>query len=780
LLNNLRGLDLTVPPETIQGHISMYSLYSPFGTMDVENPSPGEQIYSVYRGSGPLRSPLPYTVSFDGFLLEAARKAGAEVKPIRVKAVRLAPHPMVEVEGDWEEYDLVVMATGINAPALPVEGLPYRPPPTHRMAQDELRARPEDVQRSFGDQVKVLLFPHSDLIFGTLVPKGSFINVSLLGRGDPPSLDEFLSHPLVKKALPFPYERSCGCRPLISVGKAQNPIGDGFVAVGDAGVTRLYKDGIGAALLTARKAAHTAAHFGTTAQAFRRHYLPFLRALDRDNARGRLLFSLHRRLRDSPAFSRAQARLLAEERGHPGPQPYHKALWGMFTGSYSYSEIMRTALKPIFPTRLVLEAARQRLKGTALPPRRILVLGGGFGGVYTTLHLEKALRKQKAVEITLVSQENFFLFTPLLHEVATGGIETRHIAYPIRTLRGRRRFSFVQGEVKAIDLEKKLVNTDQGSLPYDFLVLALGSTTDTSQLPTQAPHVFILKDLHDGMVLRNHIISLFEEADARPEEQERLLTFVVVGGGATGVQLIAEMRDFIFRFLLRNYPRVSPGTVRLILIQNDMRLLEDMDPGLATYALSVLKRKGVEVRLCSRVTRVLDDATEINGAEVIPTRTLVWTAGIRGNPVIESLPLEKDPLGRVEVDQFLEIPGLPGVYALGDNALFINPNSGQPLPARAHIAVRQPKTVAHNILADLFGGRKRPCPVPWMAETVSLGSREAAIKLWRLRLFGLPARFLWLTSYLVLVPSVYIRTRVVLDWLLALIFGRDVTLLRLR
>ncbi|MFQ5827521.1 MAG: FAD-dependent oxidoreductase, partial [Dehalococcoidia bacterium] len=346
---------------------------------------------------------------------------------------------------------------------------------------------PEDIQAAFGDRVKVLLLPHSDLIFGTLVPKGSFINVSLLSRTGSPSLNEFLSHPLVKRALPFPYERACGCRPLISVGKAQNPIGDGFVAVGDAVVTRLYKDGIGAALLTAQKAAHTAVHFGTTAQAFRRHYLPLLRDLDQDNTYGRLLFSLHRRLRDSPAFSRAQARLLAQERGHPGLRPYHKALWGMFTGSYSYGEILRTALRPAFLTRLVLEAARQRLKGVALPPCRILVLGGGFGGVYTTLHLEKALRKQKAVEITLVSRENFFLFTPLLHEVATGGVETRHIAYPIRTLRGRRRFSFVQGEVKAIDLEKKVVNTDRGSLPYDFLVLALGSTTDTSQLPALAP-----------------------------------------------------------------------------------------------------------------------------------------------------------------------------------------------------------------------------------------------------------------------------------------------------
>ncbi|MBI4295004.1 MAG: FAD-dependent oxidoreductase [Chloroflexi bacterium] len=780
LIKNLGSLGLEVPSEVIQSRISVYSLHSPFGTIEVDAPSVGEEIYSVYRASGPLRFPLPSSVSFDNFLLEAARKAGAVVKRFRVKSVRLVPHPMVETEGGWEQYDLVALATGLNMPTLPVEGLEYRPPPTHRMAQDELRARPEDIQDAFGNRVKAFFLPHSDLVFGTLVPKGSFINVSLLGRSQPPSVDEFLSHPLVKKALPFPYQRACGCRPLISVGIARHPAGDGFVAVGDAGVTRLYKDGIGSAFLTGRQAAYTAVHFGTTAQAFHRHYLPFLRALNRDNACGHLLFSLHRRLRDSPAFFNAQARLVAEERARPGQRPYHKVLWGMFTGSYSYGEILRTALRPAVPTRLVLEAARQRLKGATLPSCRILILGAGFGGLYAALHLERALRKQKAVDITLVDRENFFLFTPLLHEVATGGVETRHIAYPIRTFRGRRRFNFIQAEVTAIDSQQKLVITNRASLPYDVLILALGSITDMRSLPSLGPHVFTLKSLYDGMALRNHLISLFEEADTHPQEQDKLMTFVVTGGGPTGVQLIAEMRDFIFRFLLKNYHRVRPEKVRFVLIQDEERLLEDMDPGLASYALSVLRRKGIEVRLRSRVTRVLPEALETNAGEVIPTCTLVWTAGVRGNPVLEGLPVERDHLGRVKVNQYLEVPGLPGVYALGDSACFVDPGSGHPLPARAHVAVRQPRTVAQNILADLLGGEKKPCPVPWAAETVSLGSREAALKLWRLRFFGLPARFLWLTSYLLLVPSIYIRTRVLLDWLLALVFGRDATLLRLR
>jgi len=777
LVRNMRELGLEMPPEVVQARISIYALQGPYDYMEIENPA-GEEICSVYRGSGPLSFPLSPEVSFDAFLLGAAKKAGARVLPHRVTALRLRPRPAVQVGEEWTEYDLVVLAMGVNSPPLSGEDLAYRPPATRRMAQDELRARKEDVQEAFNGRVKVILLPHSDLVFGSLVPKGPFVNVSLLGRRGPPSVEEFLSNPLVRNALPFPYERACGCRPLISVGLACDPAGEGFVAVGDAAATRLYKDGIGSALLTARQAAHTAVHHGTTARAFARNYLPFLQSLHRDNSYGRLLFYIHSRLKESPSFFIAQARLVEQEKSRPGPRPYHRVMWGMFTGSYNYGNILKTTLRPSFVPRLSLQALREKLRGRRLIPRRVLILGGGFGGVYTALHLEKALRRQP-VEITLVSRENFFLFTPLLHEVATGGIETRHIAYPIRSLRGRKRFSFIQAEVAAVDLDKKAVQTDRGLLPYDYLVLALGSTTDTRQLPTAAGHVFTLKTINDGIAIRNHLISLFEEADARPGG-EGLLTFVVAGGGATGVQLIAEMRDFFFRFLLRNYPGVDPEKVRLILVQNRERLLDDMHPSLAAYALSVLRKKGIEVRLGSKVTRVLPGAVEISGQEVISTSTLVWTAGVRASPVVEALPVEKDSLGRVKVNRYLEVPAFPGVYALGDNALFVNPATGSPLPARAHIAVRQPRVVAHNILADLFGRRKRPCPVPWMSQTVSLGSREAGMELLGLRILGLPARFLWLVSYLLLVPSVYVRTRVLLDWLLALFFGRDTTLIRLR
>lgn len=778
LVENMKLLGLEPPPEVVQARIQTYSLHSPFGTIEVENPAPERELLSVYRGAGPLRSPLPPTVSFDAFLLGEAKKAGARVLPERVEEVRVRPAPAVKVGGEWLGYDLVVLASGVNSPPLAVEGAAYQRPPLHLMAQDELAASPEDIARAFGPRVRVFLLPRSDLVFGTLVPKGNFVNVSLLGARHIPSVAEFLEHPLVKEALPFPYIRVCGCRSYISLGQAMDPVGPGFVAVGDAGVTRLYKDGIGAALLTSQRAANVAVHFGISGEAFSHHYLPFLRAVHRDNRLGQAIFAVHHRLKDSPSFFRAHGRLTEKERRRKDSRPFHRVFWGLFTGSYSYGSILGTSLHPLTSARLVLEAARQKVKGPTLPPTQIVVLGGGFGGVYTTLHLDRALRRHRGVHITLVSQENFFQFTPLLHEVATGGIETRHIVQPIRSLQKGRRFAFVQAEVERVDLEAKAVHTSRGSLPYDFLVLALGAVPDTSQLRGSAPYLFFLKNLYDGLLLRNHIIGLFEEAAAGGQDRRGRLTFTVVGGGPTGVQLIAEMRDFVRRFILPRYP-VAPSQVHFLLVQDEDRLLEDMDSRLASYALTALRQKGVEVRLSSRVTRLLPEGVEINGEEVVPTGTLIWTGGIRASPVVEALPAEKDEQGRVRVDRHLKVPAYPGVYALGDNASFADPRTGDSLPARAHIAVRQPRTLAHNIVADLTGGRKKAFRPPWSAEMVSLGSHRAAAKVSWLRLYGLPARVLWLAGYLLLVPSRYTRVRVSLDWLLALIFGRDLTHLRL-
>ncbi len=779
LLRSIGDLGLSIPKRVIQSEVGAYSVFSPYGAIEVTSPEPGGKTYSIYRGGGPLRAPLEPDQGFDRFLLDEALLRGAQWRRLRVKAARLRPRPAVLAGDQRQGEGLVALGTGLNFGRLPVEGVGYRPPRGLRMSQDELLARSEDVERAFGDHVKVFILPASARVFGTLVPKGSRINVSLLGLAGPPSVSAFLSHPLVARELPFPYQRVCGCKPLIAVDRATEPFADGFVAVGDASVTRLYKDGIGSALLTARQAAHAAVHHGVSAESFRRHYSPLLSSLARDNIYGHLLFGMHRRLKRTPALFLAHGELARKERETAAPaRPFNQVLWDLFTGSHSYGHILRTALDPRFLVRFAAEAARQRWRPSRQArPLRVVVAGGGFAGVYTTLKLEKALRRWPGVEVTLISEENFFLFAPLLHEVATGGIETRHIALPIRALRGSRRFRFINAEVQSVDLEGKRLVTGQGDLSYDYLVLALGAAPGSGSGDHSS--AFTLKTLYDGIYLRNHIIQLFETADSCPDHEAETLTFVVVGGGPVGVQTVAEMRDFMLRHLRAKYENAGRSRVRLMLVSPDPRLLPDMDEHIASYSLALLRRKGIEVRLGSRVTKVWDQGMELDGGEVVPTQTVVWCAGTRTCDVVRSLPVAKDGEGRILVNEGLGVPGFPGVYALGDNAHFADPATGQPLPPRAHIAVRQPGTVAHNIVADLAGGRRKAFKVPWMADMVSLGSYSAAMKVGGVRVYGFPARVLWLGGYLALLPRNYNRIRVAADWFLSLFFGRDTTLLRL-
>jgi NADH dehydrogenase len=407
--------------------------------------------------------------------------------------------------------------------------------------------------------------------------------------------------------------------------------------------------------------------------------------------------------------------------------------------------------------------------------------------------LERALRNYPSATITLVSDENFFLYTPLLHEVATGGVETRHIAYPIRRLRGKRKFDFVQGEVLDIDLAKRevifeqapwlhLEETASGVLHYDYLILALGGTTDTSQLPNLAENIFTLKNLRDGMVIRNHLIRMFELADTETDLklQKQMLTFAVVGGGYTGIQLVAEIRSFIGRSLVKGYTNVDPAMVRVMLIEEKETILSGEEEELASVSLNILMRQGIEVHLNTPVTRAWDHAIELNHLGVESMETVIWTAGIVANPVVASLPVEKDEMGRVVVDQYQRIPGYSSVYALGDNARFTDSTTGTVVPPRAHYAVRQPKTAVSNIVRSIQDKPLKQYRYRPGVKLISLGPRTAAISIFGFHLSGFLIRIVWLIGYLGIMMGSYNRIRVVIDWFLALFFGRDSTLLSIK
>ncbi|MEK7354750.1 MAG: FAD-dependent oxidoreductase, partial [Chloroflexota bacterium] len=510
LVENLKELDLTIPEEIIQSKIEHYAVHSPYSSISISNPDRGVKIFSVYRGGGPRISHFEHNISFDGWLLAQAQKQGAKVENQRASRIYLKPEVKVEVAGDKLDYDLIVLASGVNVRPIPIHGLNYHPTQTQTMAQDELYAGTEAVETRLGNMAHVFLIPNSGLVFGTLVPKGPFINVSLLSTGKRPiSVTDFLNHDLVRSVLPEQYERACGCRPRTLISPAANYYSDNFVAIGDAAISRLYKDGIGSSLLTAREAARTVVNHGQSRRDFKRYYQPLFSQQNRDNGWGRLLFSINNRAKDSRVFLLTQRRLVGDEQQNTGSQPFTRAAWGMFTGSYVYSSIAGMVLSPASIVRLSFAFLIESLSGLfskkpAYPRKlhvggkKILILGSGFGGTYCLNHLVRSLNKNENVETTMVSNENFFLFSPLLHEVATASIETRHIAYPIRRLHWRDRFKFIQAEVKKINLSAHQVITSEGTFDYDYLILALGSVTDTSELVSMEKNVFTLKTLRDA------------------------------------------------------------------------------------------------------------------------------------------------------------------------------------------------------------------------------------------------------------------------------------------
>ncbi|MDP2918623.1 MAG: FAD-dependent oxidoreductase [Dehalococcoidia bacterium] len=787
---NLAELGLKVPDTVIRSRIDHYAVHSPYLSLSISNPEKGVDILSIYRGGGPLLADAGAPVSFDGWLLQEARKAGAEVVSRRVAGIDMEKAPAIVIDSESIPFDVIVLACGVNSKEFRVSGTGYTPPRTTFATMAELMCDFKEIRERIGNAAHAFLIPDSPVLFGSLVPKGPFINVSVMSTGRKSvSVSDFLASDVVRSALPAGCQRVCSCRPRVPMTSARNYFADGFVAVGDAAVSRLYKDGIGSALITARRAADTLVAHGYGKEDFRRYYAPLCKTLKRDNYWGKWLFFMTNRTKNSRVFLFTQHRLIGDEQGNiRGPQPFTRIAWGMFTGAYSYRSMVIEALKPASLFKLF--GAFIRECGEMLKPRRsgekrqlhiggkkIIILGSGFAGTYALRYLVHALNKNENMETMMLSRENYFLFSPLVHEVALGGIEPRHIAYPIRRITQRDRYNFVQTEVKKIDLENKVVNSTAGDFPYDYLVVALGGITDWSELHATSTSVFTLRTLRDSRLLRDHIIGSLEKASLEkdPEERKRLLTVAVCGGGYIGVQVVTEMRDFIMKNIRKYYRTINPDDVRIMLIESEPRVLAHGDARLSNYAMKRLVRMGIDVRLNSRVASYGDGFIRMESADVIPAGALVWVAGQVASPLVAELPVDKDDSGRVKVGATMEVPGFSGVYAVGDCAHFVNPENGQPIPPRAHTAVRQAKTAAYNILADIHGRQKKAYRYSEGGEFVTLGDSSAMLRIGKVRLYGFLARILWLLAYSLLVTGTYNRMRVMMDWVLSIIFGRHLT-----
>jgi NADH dehydrogenase len=408
---------------------------------------------------------------------------------------------------------------------------------------------------------------------------------------------------------------------------------------------------------------------------------------------------------------------------------------------------------------------------------RIVVLGGGFAGIETVRSLERALRRHHDAEVLLVSDQNYLLFTPLLPQVASSMVEPRHIIQPIRDIRGRRPFRFRRDRVLGIDLAARRVTCAEGDLTYDRLVMALGGVTASFNVPGVAEHALNYKSLPDALVVRDHVIDLAEHADHEPDPavRRRLLTVCVVGGGYTGIELIAELEDFFASYIVPRYRGIGPGDYKLMVVEAGDEILRGVHPTLAERARRKLWREGIEMRTGTRVTRVRDGAVEA-GDTTIPVGLTIWAAGVKGHPVLASLPVAQDRLGRIVVDRFLQVPGYPGVYGAGD-AVTIDglPSASIPIiPA----ALAHARLVAENLVADLEGRERRRIEFAPRGMLVSLGERDAVVEVMGVRFSGYLAWLFWNAIHLYKLVGFRKQLQVAVDWSLARVFPRDSAIMR--
>ena len=416
--------------------------------------------------------------------------------------------------------------------------------------------------------------------------------------------------------------------------------------------------------------------------------------------------------------------------------------------------------------------------------QRILILGGGFAGLFAAREVKKRLGARAEVE--LISEENYFVFQPLLPEVAAGSITAPHAVTPLRALL---KDVFVRkARVHSVDLDRQIVTVFQGvqrrptEVPYDHLVVAMGQVVDLSRVPGLADHALTMKHLEDARQLRNHVIEKLEHAEITglPEVKKEALTFTVVGAGFSGVETVGEVKELIDRSL-KFYPNVSPEEVRVVVVEFADRVLGELPESLGKYAQKRLEDRGIEIMLGKGVASATGTRLILSDGTEIPTRTIVATIGNAPSPVVRGMGLEQDA-GKIAVERTLQAEGRDNVWSLGDCALIPMKEGAKErddfAPPTAQFAVREAKCLAANIAASVEGAPLKPFAYKSQGALASLGARRGVAEVWGVKISGLPAWLLWRAYYVGFLPGFSTKVRVLLNWMMDAISARSVVQLK--
>jgi NADH:ubiquinone reductase (H+-translocating) len=402
---------------------------------------------------------------------------------------------------------------------------------------------------------------------------------------------------------------------------------------------------------------------------------------------------------------------------------------------------------------------------------KIGVLGCGFAGLFTVFSLQKKLKK--CVDITIFDRNNYLLYTPMMHEVATGSLNARHIVIPVREILDPRNVNIRCEEVQSVDFKNRSINTVSGNHPFDYMVIAPGSVSNFYKIPGVEERCITFKSITDVVRLRNEIITVLEKASIviDPEEKVRLLSISVAGAGCTGCEVVAEIAQFISIILKRGYPEIAQSDVTINLLEASGKVLPSFPEYLSEIALRRLIEIGIKVRLDSPVASVDEKCIMLKDGTCIPTGILVWTAGIKAPELPVGSEVKKDYSGRITVDENLRVSGYPGVYVIGDFSYV--EGCGRPLASTASVAVQQAVYVAGDIQERIENRKSAPFKFNYRGDMASLGFMSGVSEVYGVKVKGFPAWMLWKAFKLAMLPRYKNRFQILADWIITWLFKRD-------